>query len=146
MTDAGPDQTDAPDQIETLTDRAELLWRNVHPNWVETDGTISSQAFRPTIKDAGRLSTARSNKVSAADHYAEHTGRRLASDGVWAVSVSEAADLGLPCRYDEHSSTVPQPAPTGHTSIDFTALSGAAARKAGGVLRDRAEARGRQHP
>jgi hypothetical protein len=133
--------------VEILTDTAELLWRNVHPSWIETDGKLSSQAFRPTAKDQGRLSTARSGKVSAADHFAEYTAERgLASAGVWAVTVGEAGALGLPCAYDEHSSALPQPAPKGHTSIDFSGSSGSAARRAGATLRDYAEARGRQHP
>lgn len=135
------------DNLEQLTDAGELLWRNVHPSWVESDGKISSQAFRPTSKDEGRLSTARSSLVTAAAHYDEHTGTRgLASSGVWAVSVGEAMALSLPSVYDEHSATIPQPAPKGHTSIDFTGLSGGAARKAGGALRDHAEGRGKQHP
>lgn len=135
------------DELEQLSDADELLWRNVHPNWLEVDGKISSQAFRPTSKDKGRLSTARSRKVTAAAHFGEHTGSRgLASAGIWAVSVGEATAQGLPCIYDEHSSEIPQPAPKGHTSIDFTGLSGGAVRKAGGALRDHAESRGQQHP
>lgn len=135
------------DNVEELADADELLWRNVHPSWVEADGKISSQAFRPTSKDGGLLSTARSSKVTAAEHYDEHTvARGLASSGIWAVSVGEATALSLPSLYDEHSAAIPQRAPKGHTSIDFTGLSGGAARKAGGTLRDHAEARGKQCP
>lgn len=130
---------------EILSDPDELLWRNVHPSWID-DGKVSSQAFRPTRKDAGRLSTARSSKVSAAQHFEEHTGRGLQSGGVWAVTVGDASNVSLTCIYDEHSLELPTPVPTGHTSIDFIGLTDREVRKAGGVLRDRAEDRGRQHP
>jgi hypothetical protein len=131
---------------EVLTDVDEMLWRNVHPTWID-NGAMTSQAFRPTGKDAGRLSTARSGVVTAQEHFTEHTeSRGLESAGVWAISVGEASELELPCMYDEHSPSLPQPAPKGHTSIDFSGLSGGETRKKAGALRDRAESRGRRHP
>jgi hypothetical protein len=129
-----------------LTESGELLWRNVHPSFVD-GGQLSSQAFRPTPKDAGRLSTAREDAVSAADHFTEYTvDLGLASGGVWAVSVGEVVAAELTAWFDAESDQAPDPCPTGHTSVDFGDASEGRVRKIGGQLRDHAVKRGRQHP
>lgn len=127
-----------------LTDHGELVWRNVNPAWV-TDGGISSQAFRPTPKDEAKLSSAREQKVSAAEHFREFTeDLNLDSVGVWAVSVGEANANGIPSIYDEHAPSM-KGCPTGHTSLDFTNMtSKSRQRRVSGALRDKAEARGTQ--
>jgi len=130
-----------------LTEAGERLWRNVNPDWIEDDGSLTSQAFRPMPKDEGKLSTARSGKVDAADHFHEFTNRLdLDSVGVWAVTVGEGDALGVPSIYDAEGAAAPDPCPAGHTFMDFRQLTSGKARKVGAKLRDHAEARHRQHP
>src|SRR5271155_1080117 len=45
-----------------LADVGELLFRQVHPTWVD-DGEPSWQAFAPFKKDEGKVSIARSSKT-----------------------------------------------------------------------------------
>lgn len=136
-----------PEAEGTLLDPSdEMLWRNVNPNWID-EGRLTSQVYRPTPKDQKHLSVAREERVSAAAHYAEFTDSLgLASAGVWAVTVEECSTVGIPAVHDELSSKRPDPCPTGHTHLDFTGHSSNRAKRIGGILRDRAEARGRQHP
>lgn len=136
-----------PEAEETVLEPSEeLLWRNVNPNWLD-QGRLTSQAYRPTPKDRKHLSVAREARVSAAAHYTEFTDSfGLASAGVWAVTVEECTTVGVQVVYDENSPTRPDPCPTGHTHLDFTGLSSNRAKRIGGILRDKAEARGRLHP
>lgn len=129
-----------------LTEESELLWRNAHPDWI-VDGELTSQAFRPTPKDQKKLSSAREAKVTVEanfEEYTEHLG--LKSAGVWAVSVEEVEEQKLRSIYDEYAKSAPSPCMTGHTSIDFTTVTGNQAKRIGGRLRDHAEDRGKRHP
>lgn len=51
-----------------LTDLAEVLLRQVHPSYIE-NGDLSSQPFRPTPKDANKLSLYRSSICSAEESF-----------------------------------------------------------------------------
>ncbi|WP_369024082.1 hypothetical protein [Nocardia cyriacigeorgica] len=129
-----------------LDDARELIWRNVNPNWVD-GGKLSSQAFRPTPKDVGKLSGAREGKVTADKHFHEFTNEfALASSGVWAVTVDEARRVEVRCVYDAESESKPEPCPTGHTYLDYRVHGNSKIRRIGSALRDFAEERGRQHP
>jgi hypothetical protein len=55
-----------------LDDADELLYRQVHPQWI-VDGEPSSQAFKPTRKDEGMLSIALGHKTTAEDAFLHHT-------------------------------------------------------------------------
>lgn len=75
---------------------ATLLLRQIHPAFVQ-DGRVSSQAFRPTPKDAHRLSAYDGDRIesqAAFFHYTVTLG--LLSVGVMAVTQSECAGLELP--------------------------------------------------
>jgi len=78
-----------------LSDDEELLFRQVHPSFVR-DGRPSSQAFRPTAKDAGKLSVSRGSLTTPDRAFKLHTeGLGLRSAGTWAVSVGECREEGL---------------------------------------------------
>lgn len=64
---------DLRDGEEVLTDAHELLWRNAHPSILLDGDRLSSQLFKPTPKDQGMLSTARSAVVTAKEHFLEYT-------------------------------------------------------------------------
>ena len=93
-----------------------LLLRQVNPGWIRND-KVTSQAFNPTPKDAGYLSTYNGDLIaprSACLHFIRNL--RLQSAGVVAVNVDECAQLSLP--------VIPDPRLfSAHTVIDFTALS-----------------------
>jgi hypothetical protein len=81
--------------MTALPDDEELLFRQVHPNFVR-DGRPSSQAFRPTPKDEGKLSVACESLTTAAAAYELFTaGLGLASAGTWGVAIGECREQGL---------------------------------------------------
>lgn len=90
-----------------------LLFRQVNPHWIR-EGRVTSQAFRPTTKDEGRLSVYDGDQLTAEQAYVHYTSRLgLASAGVLAVSVEECGQQGLPVTPD------PDPFPE-HVVIDFS--------------------------
>lgn len=99
-----------------LTDEGELLFRQVHSSFVD-EGVPSSQAFKPTKKDAGKLSVSRSSKSTAKGAYEHHTAvLQLDSAGTWAVTVAEAMAADLKS-FDD-----PLDASPTHAFIDFRGL------------------------
>jgi hypothetical protein len=123
-----------------LTDLAELLFRQVHPGWVD-DGVPSSQAFAPTSKDEGELSVARGSMTTAEAAYKHYTAvQQMQSAGTWAVTVGEAAALELT------SFDAPEPDVPAHGFIDFRELGRKQSEKKGRLLAARARARGRLYP
>lgn len=112
-----------------------LLLRQIHPSFVQ-DGRVTSQAFRPTSKDDGKLSTYDGKMISAEEswnHYTEEIG--LDSAGVQGVSESECKDIGLSIEPDRETFDE-------HILIDFTELSNSQVRSKGKLLRNRASERG----
>ena len=93
--------------------RDTLLLRQVNPSWMR-EGRPTSQAFKPSAKDHGRLSVYDSSLITAQEawlHYTQKLG--LISVGVIAVSCDECAALELPVEPD------PAPFPS-HVVIHFT--------------------------
>jgi hypothetical protein len=100
---------------QSLSDGAELMYRQVHPNWVD-DGLPS--AFRPTKKDAKMLSVAQGSKISAEAAFVRHTEMLgLRSAGTWGVNVGEVTAANLKCFAD------PEPDDPSHAFIDFSDIS-----------------------
>lgn len=128
---AEPESTPQP-----IDDPDELLFRQVHPNWI-VDGIPSSQTFNPTKKDEGKLSIALGSKTDAEGAYRHHVEvRRLASVGTWAVAVGEASRAGR--------QAFPEPLDNdpAHGFVDFRGISRGDAEKAAKVLLSYARARG----
>jgi hypothetical protein len=120
-----------------MTDRTMLL-RQIHPAFVQAD-QATSQAFRPTPKDGGKLSVYDGDKIAAAKAWAHYTGTLgLASAGVMGLFVQECAQANL--------SATPDPVPfPEHCVIDFRDLSNKAADNAAKLLKRAANARGWLH-
>jgi hypothetical protein len=134
--------SEADDQVaeRRLTDRDEMLFRQVIPEWVE-DGVPSSQAFAPTGKDEGCLSIARGSATLAQAAYEHHTtALGLRSAGTWGITVGEALDVGL-ASFDD-----PQPDVPAHGFVDFRGLGRSTVQKKAKLLRARAHTRGRLYP
>jgi hypothetical protein len=91
-----------------------LLYRQVNANWLQ-QGVASSQTFRPTPKDDGRLSVYDGDVVGSAEASYAHWTRELNlnSVGVLAVTNAECSARDLPAV----TNGVPFPA---HATIDFT--------------------------
>lgn len=120
---------------------AELLWRQVHPGWI-SQGTVTSQAFRPTPKDNDRLSTSRSSMIDAEGAYLAHEVRDLPTAGTWGVTVDECVRESLCVLHDGGSAELPAE----HASVCFEGKSRTERVRASKTLRDHAMKRGRCHP
>ena len=128
-----------------LTDEAEILFRQIHPNYM-SNGMPSSDRFRPTSNDGGRLSVDRSALVSAAESHELYVSNGRASTAVFGVSVGECLAEQLPSFEDpieESSTTKANPA---HAVIDFSAFSEKDRRVLGRRLQLKAIDRGQLHP
>lgn len=79
--------------MSRLSDRDELLLRQVHPSFLAA-GSPTSQAFMPTPKDDARLSVDRGSMTTAADAFQRHASRYVTA-GVWAISVGEVGAVEL---------------------------------------------------
>lgn len=118
-----------------LEDSDELLYRQVHPSWVQA-GRPTSQAFRPTPKDSDLLSVSRGALTTAEAAFRLHTEqRKLASAGVWSVTVADCASADRPVHADPLESPVPDPA---HAVVDFQGVSDAKAKAAAQQLKAKA--------
>ena len=116
-----------------------LLLRQIHPNWLR-QGKATSQAFRPTSKDEGRLSVHDGDQVTPFKAWERHTKMSgLRSEGVMSVTVGEAHHEQLTVSAD------PQPNAPEHALIDFTALSTKDRKAASEILAQQANDRGWQY-
>lgn len=105
-----------------------ILIRQIHPSFIQ-GGRVGSNAFCPTSKDEGKLSTYDGDKIDAEaawQHYTEDLGHESA--GAYGVSVGECESLELPVTED------PAPFPE-HVLIDFSALGSSAIKKKSKKLR-----------
>lgn len=130
-----------------MSDPEEILWRQVNPAFVH-GGTITSQAFRPTPTDKGRLSVSRSSVETAEDAYKFFTQiLRRSSAGSWSVSFSEVQGAGSRAIFDAEAVTAPPPpCSPGHSSVDYRPFGSSAIKRIGAELALKADKRGRQHP
>ena len=118
-----------------------LLYRMVSPSWIQR-GVATSQTFKPTRKDNGRLSVYDGDQISPQAAYEYFTnpppGLGQRAVGVLAVKVSECESLNLAVKLDGD----PIPA---HAAIDFTTLSRRDINRAADELKELANARGWQY-
>jgi hypothetical protein len=132
---------DGPAEGPPLTDTSELLWRQVHPSWMQ-QGVPTSQAWYPTPKDRKRLSTARSSMIDAEAAYERHLAEERKTEGTWAVTVAEADEAATSAHHDGGSNGLPDD----HASLYFGGKNRNAMERASKFLRAAANTRGRQHP
>lgn len=130
---------------DALEDADELLFRQVHPSFID-EGVPSSQAFTPTSKDDGRLSVDRSSLTTAAASHALYVGDGHASDAVYALTVAEFAGEGLECFSDPVLPGVGQSANPAHAVADYSPHKANAQKTKARRLKQKAIARGKLHP
>ena len=88
-----------------------LLLRQVNPSWIR-NGRITSQVFRPTLKDKKRLSVYDGDQITPPEAHHHYTRGGWSSVGVMAVTMAECGRQDLPVTPD------PDPFPE-HAVIDF---------------------------
>ena len=108
---------------EALVDVAEILFRQIHPTFVEDDGEPSSQPFMPSKKDNNMLSVDRSSLTDAAGSHALYVANGQASAAVYGLTVSEFGEENLPCTSDPLAKTDKLTANPAHALADYTAHS-----------------------
>ncbi len=114
-----------------------LLLRQIHPGFVQA-GRVTSQAFRPTPKDANHLSVYDGDRIApqaAWQHFTANPACR--SNGVMALACDECAALALPV----HADGVPF---AEHCSIDFSGFEKKEIEKKAKILSVQAQRRGWQ--
>ena len=118
--------------------RNTLLLRQVSPTWIQ-EGYPTSQAFKPSAKDHGRLSVYDGDMITAEESWLHHTQKLgLISVGVVAVSCDECAALDLPVAPD------PEPFPS-HVVIHFTGYTNSQIKDKARLLSELANERGWQY-
>jgi hypothetical protein len=127
---------------EIVPNSAELQWRQVKPQYINTDGAdtlITDLAFQD---DSHRVSTSRARLTNAESAYRFHVEAGLRSAGTWAVTAEEIDAASCRCIDDHVCQWNDTP---GHSYIDMRGLHGKAARRVARVeLATRATARGCQ--
>lgn len=120
-----------------MTDSTMLL-RQIHPAFVQAD-QATSQAFRPTPKDAGKLSVYDGDKITAEKSWSHYTSTLgYESAGVMGLLVAECTKSNVGAAAD------PVPFPE-HCVIDFGDLTSKAADNAAKLLKRAANSRGWLH-
>lgn len=112
---------------EDITESSDTCLRNVHPQFI-VEGIVSSAAFMPTRNDEGELSTARSSKVSAEQHFNEFTHMNHQSAGVYEVATEDIRNEEL--RWIDNESIQEESIRmTGHAYIDYRVYSNGKTKK-----------------
>ena len=117
-----------------------LLYRHVNESWLQ-QGVPSSQTFRPTQKDNGKLSVYDGDIIVSAEAAYIHWTQdlKLTSVGVLAVTEAECSGMNLPAITDG----IDFPA---HATIDFNrCASNGEIKKLAGELTRLSVDRGWQH-
>ena len=115
-----------------------LLLRQIHPSFVQ-NGSVTSQAFRPTPKDEDQLSVDNGDMVSPEDSWKRFSAQaECTSSGVMAVSQCECSISALKVVEDG----IPYPE---HCHLNFAPFRSNQASKVGKKLAAKAHERGWLH-
>jgi hypothetical protein len=96
-----------------MTDSTMLL-RQIHPAFVQAD-QATSQAFRPTLKDDGKLSVYDGDKITAEKAWSHYSTLGNESAGVMGLLVEECTKANVSAAAD--SAPFPE-----HCVVDFAKL------------------------
>jgi hypothetical protein len=130
---------------DRLIDESEILFRQIHPSFVE-DGQVSSQPFRPTDKDNNKLSVDRSAITDAEKAFVLYTGNGHSSCAVYGLSVGEFKEHELPCVSDPLDAMDGRLANPAHAYADYSQHGANKQKTLAKRLKIKALARGRLHP
>lgn len=130
--------------LAALSDPAEVLLRQVHPDLLDGDQPASS-AFLPNSGDEDQLSTDRSSMTTAKDAYDLYVSNNRRSAGTYGVSVGEFRGQGLSCFPDPIESGDTTHANPAHARVDFSGFGTSQRKKMAQRLRNAAVSRGVLH-
>lgn len=128
-----------------LTDQAEVLFRQVHPNFIH-NGEPASDRFKPQPSDAGLMSVDRSSLIDAASSHAVYTSTGRQSGAVYGVTVEEFAHEAVGCCEDPLIANDAVPANPAHALADYTHHEEKKWKLISKRLALKAKARGQLHP
>ena len=123
-----------------LSDMGELLFRQIHPDFIEDDGLPSSQPFRPTRKDENKLSVDRSSLTTAERSYLSYTAKKYSSKAVYGLTVGEFDEEKIVCEED------PSEDNRAHAFADYSDWPTGQQKKKAKRLRTKAIYRGKLYP
>lgn len=128
-----------------LTAPDEILYRQIHPDFID-EGVPSSDRFRPSTRDAGKLSLDRGATCTASESHALYTGSGKLSAAVFGVAVGEFEEERVSCVEDPVPATNDAPANPHHALADFSNLDLKSQKHASKRLARKAVERGVLHP
>jgi hypothetical protein len=127
-----------------MTDGAEVLFRQVHPDLMHA-GEPASSVFVPTPADKGKLSVDRSAITTAKGACDLFVANGLRSVATYGVTVGELGTHGLPCIQDPIKDVPGQLDNLAHALVDYTALNPTQQKKVGKRVKTAALRRGILH-
>ena len=130
---------------EKLTEGEEILFRQVHPNFLD-GGEPSSQTFMPTPKDENKLSVDRSAFTTAKESYALFAANGYLSAAVYGVTVEEFASEDIACKADPLKASQEQKANVTHAFADYSPHGTNQQKNKAKRIKRKALARGLLHP
>ena len=128
-----------------LTDGAEVLLRQIHPDLVQ-EGTPASSAFRPKESDKNKLSVDRGAMTTAAAAFDLFTGNGYTSIAVYGISVAEFSACDIPCEEDPLPAEGEKKANPAHALASFEKFGGSKQKTLGQRIKRAAISRGILHP
>lgn len=128
-----------------LTDGTEVLFRHIHPNFME-NGEPSSDRFRPSEKDENLLSVDRSALVSAANAHALYVGNGRVAVAVFGVTVAEFSSEDISCAKDPTPETATEKANPAHALASYAKHLPKSQKNIAKKLKRLAVERGQLHP
>jgi hypothetical protein len=131
--------------LKQLTDKEELLFRQVHPDLLDGDIPASSN-FKPRKSDHDKLSVDRASVTTAQKAFELYTSNGLKSVAVYALTVEEFEAEKIACFEDPVPGSDAVNENPAHSVADFAPHNNSQRDKIARRLRQKAVARGRQHP
>lgn len=128
-----------------LTDGAEVLLRQIHPDLVQ-DGTPASSAFRPKESDKNKLSVDRGAMTTASAAFDLFTSNGYTSIAVYGISVDEFGVCDIPCEHDPLPAEGEKKANPAHALANFEKFGSSKQKTLSQRIKRAAIARGILHP
>lgn len=128
-----------------LTDEAEVLFRQIHPDLMQ-DGEPASSSFRPKESDKNKLSVDRSALTTAAAAFDLFTSNGYTSVAVYGVSIAEFTTCAIPCEADPLPATEEKKANPAHALANFEEFGVSKQKTLAKRIKRAAIARGILHP
>jgi len=128
-----------------LTDQAEVLFRQIHPDLMQ-DGEPSSSNFRPKESDEDKLSVDRGALTTAAAAFDLFTSNGYTSVAVYGISIAEFTAHAIPCEEDPLPAKEGKKANPAHALANFEKFGGSKQKTLAKRIKQAAIARGILYP